>query len=192
MALSSITKLEAVNSMLSSIGEAPINQLDEATVDSAIAVATLDEVSRNVQAIGWHFNTDSDFPLAKNADGTITLSSDIVRIDVDSLFYPSVDVVQRNGKLYDRKNHTYVFTIDLKAEIIRLLDWDDLPQPFKAYAVAKAARIFQQRMVGSNDLSQQLAQDELTALVVLKEFEGDTADYNIFDAYDVAKVLQRF
>lgn len=178
--------------MLSSIGEAPINQLDEATVDSAIAVATLDEVSRNVQAIGWHFNTDSDFPLAKNTDGTITVSSDIVRIDVDQNLYPSVDVVQRNGKLYDRKNHTYVFTIDLKAEIVRLMEWDDLPQPFRAYITAKAARIFQQRMVGSNDLSQQLAQDEMTALVVLKEFEADTADHNIFDAYDVAKVLQRF
>lgn len=191
MALSSLSKLEAVNSMLSAIGEAPINQLDEATVDSAIAVATLDEVSRNVQSIGWHFNTDSDFPLAKNTDGTITVSSDIVRIDVDSNTYPSVDVVQRNGLLYDRKNHTNVFKLDLKAEIIRLLDWDDLPQPFKAYVTAKAARIFQQRMVGSDEIGKQLTQDELNALVILREFDGDTGDYNIFDAYDVAKVLQR-
>lgn len=178
--------------MLTAIGEAPINQLDEATVDSAVAVATLDETSRNVQAIGWHFNTEPDFPLAKNEDGTITVSSDIVRIDVDSNQYPSVDVVQRNGKLYDRKNHTYTFTIELKAEIIRLLDWDELPHPFRAYVTAKAARIFQQRMVGSNELSQQLAQDELTALIVLKQFESDTADHSIFDSYDVAKVLQRF
>ncbi len=177
--------------MLSSIGEAPINQLDEATVDSAIAVSTLDEVSRNVQSIGWHFNTDSDFPLAKSVDGTIPVTSDIVRIDVDSNTYPSVDVVQRSGFLYDRKNHTNVFTIDLKAEIIRLLDWDDLPHPFKAYVTAKAARIFQQRMVGSDELGKQLAQDEINALVILREFDGDTGDYNIFDAYDVAKVLQR-
>jgi len=191
MALSSISKLEAVISMLSSIGEAPINQLNEATVDSAIAVATLDEVSRNVQSIGWHFNTDSDFPLAKNADGTVTISSDIVRVDIDSALYPSVDVVQRNGLLYDRKNHTNVFTIELKAEIIRLLDWDDLPQPFRAYVTAKAARILQQRMVGSTEIGSQLAQDEINALVALREFDGDTGDYNIFDAYDVAKVLQR-
>lgn len=186
------TKLEAINSMLSAIGEAPINQLDEGTVDSAIAVSTLDEANRNVQSIGWHCNTEVDFPVARASDGTITLSSDIIRIDVDKSRYPDVDVVQRNGKLYDKKNHTYVFTSDLKAEIIRLLDWDDLPQPLRSYMTAKATRIFQQRMVGSNELSAQLQQDEMTALVVLKEFEGDTGDFNVFDTYDVSRVLERW
>lgn len=185
------TKLEAINSMLASIGEAPINKLDQATVDSSIAKSTLDEVIRSVQAHGWHFNTDKNFPLARATDNSIPLSSDILRVDVDQWTYPDVDVVQRSGKLYDRKNHTYTFSQDLKAEVVRLLDWDDMPQPLRTYCTAKAARMFQQRMVGSNELSAQLQQDELTALVNLKEFEMDTADYNIFDAYEVARVLDR-
>lgn len=185
------TKLEAINSMLSAIGEAPINKLDENTVDSTIATSTLEEVNRNVQSFGWHFNSEKDYPLEKADDGTIPISSDILRVDVDERTYSDIDVVQRNGKLYDKKNHTYTFKIDLKADIIRLLEWDDLPQPFRAYVIAKATRIFQQRMVGATDLASPLAQDEVSALVNLREFEMDTADYNVFDNFDVAKVLIR-
>jgi hypothetical protein len=191
MSLALQTKLEAVNSMLSAIGEAPINSLDQPTVDSSIAQSTLNGVIRSVQSHAWHFNNDKDFPLARATDNTIPLSNDILRIDVDELVYPNVDVVQRSGKLYDKLNHTYTFTQDLKAEIVRLLDWDDLPQPFRTYCTAKAARIFQQRMVGSGELGNQLQQDELTALANLKEFEMDTADYNVFGVWDVARVMQR-
>jgi len=191
MSLSLQTKLEAVNSMMSAIGEAPINSLDQPTVDSAIAQSTLDEVIRSVQSYGWHFNTDKDFPLARATDNSIPLSNDILRIDVDENVYPNVDVVQRSGKLYDRKNHTYSFSQDLKGEIVRLLDWDDLPQPFRSYCTAKASRIFQQRMVGSAELGNQLQQDEISAMVNLKEFELDTADHSIFGVWDVARVLQR-
>lgn len=186
------TKLEAVNTMLSCIGESPINSLEEGTVDSVIAQSTLDEVSRNVQAAGWHCNTDSDFPLQRDVNNEIPLTSDIVRVDVDSVRYPNVDVVQRSGKLYDRKNHTFTFSDDLKAEIIRILEWDDLPQPLRSFITAKATRMFQQRVVGSNELSQQLAQDEMTALISLREFEADTGDFNVFDTYDVARVLERW
>ena len=185
------TRLEAINSMLSAIGEAPINQLDENTVDSTVASSTLDEVNRNVQAYGWHFNSEKDFPLELASDGTIPIAPDILRVDVDEQTYSDIDVVQRSGKLYDKKNHTYTFKSDLKADIIRLLDWDDLPQPFRAYVIAKATRIFQQRLVGSSELTQQLTQDELSTLVNLREFEMDTADYNVFDNFDVAKVLIR-
>ncbi len=178
--------------MLSSIGEAPINQIDEATVDSAIALATLDEATRNTQAIGWHCNTDSDFPLTLAVDGTIPISSDIIRVDVDKDRYPNIDVVQRSGKLYDRKNHTFTFTEAPKADVVRLLEWDDLPQPFRTFITAKAARVFQQRMVGSTELSQQLQQDELTALVIMKQFDAETGDFNVFDTYDVARVLERW
>jgi hypothetical protein len=186
------SKLEAINSMLACIGESPINSLDEGTVDSVIAQSTLDEVSRNVQATGWHCNTDSDFPLVRDTNNEIPLTQDIVRVDVDSIRYPNVNVVQRSGKLYDRKNHTFTFNDDLKAEVIRILEWDDLPQPFRTFITAKAARMFQQRVVGSNELSQQLAQDEMTALVALREFEADTGDFNVFDHYDVARVLERY
>lgn len=191
MSLALTSRLEAVNSMLMSIGEAPINQLDGLTVDASIAEATLDEVSRAVQSIGWHFNTEKDFPLTRSVDNRIPLTSDIVRIDLVSHEYINIDAVQRNGFLYDRKNHTYTFDKDLKAEVVRLLGWDDLPQPARSYIMVKATRMFQTRVVGSDTLAGQLGADELSALVVLKEFDADTADHTVFDNYSVAQVLDR-
>lgn len=191
MSLALTSRLEAVNSMLMSIGEAPINQLDGLTVDASIAEATLDEVSRAVQSIGWHFNTEKDFPLVRSLDNRIPLTSDIVRVDLVAHEYINIDAVQRNGFLYDRKNHTYTFDKDLKAEVVRLLDWDDLPQPARSYIIVKATRMFQTRVVGSDTLAGQLAADELSSLVVLKEFDADTADHTVFDNYSVAQVLDR-
>jgi len=198
MALTLLTQLDAVNTMLSCIGESPLTTLTSPpTSDATIAISMLDEVNRNTQSIGWFFNTEYNVPMTRAGDGTISLTTDIVRIDVDKTLYPSIDVVQKGSSptafyLYDKKNRTNIFTSDFKAEIIRLLDWDNLPQAFRTYITYKAARMFQQRVVGSNELSQQLAQDELNALVALREYDGDTADNNIFDAYDVSKVLQRF
>jgi len=191
MSLSLTSRLEAVNSMLMSIGEAPINQLDGLTVDASIAEATLDEVSRAVQSIGWHFNTEKNFPLSRSIDNKIPLTSDIVRVDLSAYEYINIDAVQRNGFLYDRKNHTYTFDTDLKAEVVRLLDWDDLPQPARSYIMVKATRMFQTRVVGSDTLAGQLAADELSSLVVFKEFDADTADHTVFDNYSVAEVLDR-
>jgi len=192
MALSLSTKLDAVNTMLTAIGESPINQLGGATtVDADIAEQTLDQVSRDVQSIGWHFNTDKEFPLVRDMDNKIPVTDDIVRIDVSKYDYPSVDVAQRGSFLYDRKNHTYEFSADLTGEIVRIFDWTYLPQPFRSYITIKAARILQTKMVGSDTLHNQLAADELSALSILKEFEADTADYSIFDVYDVASVLDR-
>ena len=43
------TKLEAVNTMLSTIGEAPVNNLSSGLVDAETAETILNNVSRSVQ-----------------------------------------------------------------------------------------------------------------------------------------------
>jgi hypothetical protein len=192
MALSITSKLNAINWMLSSVGEAPINQLGGATtVDADVAEQTLDEISRQVQSVGWHFNIEKQVPLARAVDKRIPVSSDIVSVDIVKNDYPYIDVIQRGGFLYDKKNHTYYFDYDLKADIVRLLDWDYLPQPFKTYITTKATRVFQTKVVGSESLSNQLAVDEASAFAALREYEADTGDYSVFDNYDVASVLDR-
>jgi hypothetical protein len=192
MALSITSKLNAINWMLSSIGEAPINQLGGVTtVDADVAEQTLDEISRQIQSIGWHFNSEKQVPISRGTDMRIPVSSDIVSIDIVKNDYPYIDVIQRGGYLYDKKNHTYFFDYDLKVDIVRLLDWDYLPQPFKTYITTKATRVFQTKVVGSENLSNQLAVDEASAFAALREYESDTGDYSVFDNYDVASVLDR-
>lgn len=52
------TELDAINLILSSIGEAPVNSLTESeSIDVDNARSLLDTVSRNIQRQGWQFNT---------------------------------------------------------------------------------------------------------------------------------------
>ena len=185
-----LTELEAVNVMLSVIGEAPVNTLQgAATVDVIQAKAVLQQVSREVQSVGWHFNTERDYPLLPDVNGNIVLASNMVLVDADT--EPDIDVAQRGNKLYDRKGHTFKFSQSIKAEVIYLLAFEDLPQVARQFIVIRAARIFQDRMVGSDTLHGFTEADEKKAWADLKELEGDTGDYTIFDSWDVSRTLWR-
>ena len=84
MAQSSTTELEAVNTILSTIGEAPLNSLSGSLpVDGTIAKNVLSEVSREVQSQGWHFNTHYKVTLSRDTNNKIPLATNIVRVEVD-------------------------------------------------------------------------------------------------------------
>ncbi|MBK8189213.1 MAG: hypothetical protein IPK79_02050 [Vampirovibrionales bacterium] len=186
-----LTELEAVNVMLSVIGEAPINTLTgAATVDVIQAKAILSQVSREVQTVGWHFNSEKEYPLVPDINQEITLATNMVRVDADQ--YPELDVVQRGLRLYNRKDHTFKFDKTVKAEIVFLLSFEEIPQTARQFIVIRAARIFQDRMVGSEVLHGFTAVDEQKALADLKDAEGDTGDYTIFDHYDAYRPLDRW
>ena len=63
MSLATTTKLEAVNTMLGVIGETPVNTLGGTSrpVSVVSAESVLDEVNREVQSRGGHFNTEHDY-----------------------------------------------------------------------------------------------------------------------------------
>ncbi len=83
MALSPTTELEAINTMLTSIGEQPIqNDNDLAGLsDASIAQQILSNVSRAIQSRGWVFNTDLDVSMKPDQYGEITLDDTILRVD---------------------------------------------------------------------------------------------------------------
>jgi len=199
MAGTRTSELEAVNTMLSAVGEPPINSLDDQkNADAAIANNILTEISREVQTQGWHFNTQRDMTLSPDSTTKyITLPASVVRADIDhastnsTLSADDRDVAQRGSRLFDRKNNTYEFTTDVKAEIIYVLDWDELPEPAHRYITVRAARIFQDRMVGSQAHHSFSQMDEFRSLALLKEFESDTAEHSIFDNYDIFRIVSR-
>jgi len=55
----------------------------------------------------------------------------------------------------------------------------------------RAARIFQDRMVGSQAHHAFSQEDEVRARALLREFEMDTGDYSIFDNYDTFNIVAR-
>jgi len=191
--LSATTELEAVNSMLTTIGESPVSSLDNNGIaDAAIAQQILQEVSREVQGRGWHFNTEVEFPLSPTfPEKEIKLPENVLEVDTvgtDS----RIEVVQRGKRLYNRKENTYQFDRTLKVNMTIQLPFDDLPQYAREYISVRAARVFQKRTVGSAELDSFTGQDEARMLVHLENAEARTADLNVFnDNYSILRVLDR-
>tara|TARA_R100000951_G_scaffold16193_2_gene12755 strand:- start:7 stop:615 length:609 start_codon:yes stop_codon:yes gene_type:complete len=193
MAIAKTSRLEAVNTMLSVIGEAPVNDLtsSSATADVIMAVNVLDEVSREIQTHGWHFNRETLVQFVPNESNEIVLSPSIAEVDIEPLESGNKEYVQRGGRLYNKTDHTFTIPNQLKATVVYVLDWDDLPQAARNYFMIRASRKFQDRVVGSEKHHSFNQQDEYQALVALKAAEARTGDFTIFDNYDVSRLLDR-
>lgn len=193
------TTLEAVNIMLSTIGESPVNSLSSGLVDAETAQTILNTTSKAVQAEGWHFNSELAVRYAPDSTGVIILPSNILRADAtkgsgtehtDSLGKP-LDLVQRGLKMYDRRNHTFNLGKTVELDVIIELDFEELPEIARRYITIRAGRTFHDRVLGSQALHGFQEKDEDRAYFELRSAEGDTADYTIFDNYDVYRVLDR-
>lgn len=156
------TELDAINTLLATIGETPINSLVGALpADVAVAVNTLRETLLEVQLEGWHFNTEEDYPLVPTQDGQIHIAPSIFRVSLNDP--DGRDVVQRGNRLYDRANHSYRFTEEITATVSMVLPFDDLPGAFRHYVTIRAARRFQDRTVGADSLHAYTERDEAFA-----------------------------
>ena len=77
------TELEAVNTILSTIGEAPLNSLSGSLpVDGTMAKNVLSEISREVQSAGWHFNTHYKSTLTRDTNNNIPVATSFRRKDL--------------------------------------------------------------------------------------------------------------
>ena len=181
--------------MLSTIGESPVNSLTSGLVDADTAETILNEVSRSVQAHGWNFNSEPDYTVAADTSGNVVLPTEILRADLANSVtkYRSTkqEYVQRGNKMYDKIKHSFNIGTPLKLDVVVLLDFEVCPEVARRYVTVKAARIFQERVVGSDSLSAMNRNDEQEALFSLREMEGDNGDYNIFDDYGTTRVLDR-
>lgn len=189
MPTAAITKLEAINEILSSIGSAPVNSLSSnVTRDVSMAINILDNTSRDVQSQGWSFNTEYNVKYYPDSSGNIF-------IDTDVLFADDVDnigVVARGVQLYDTVNNTYIFSGPVSLNIVRYLDFEKLPQVARAYIAARAATIFQDRVQGSGIQHNFLKAKELDVYKKLLIAEGLSSDANmIYDSPDSAEIVNR-
>ena len=190
----STSELEAVNTILSAIGEAPVNSLTGTLpIDATQAQNLLKEISRETQSWGWHFCTFYDYTLSLDVDSKIPLAVNIMRVDLDINKYSpaTYNVIKRGGFLFNKKDNTYVFDKALDAEVILFLPFDELPENARRYITIRAARIFQDRLLGANTLHGFGIVDEQNAMAVLKQEEMDTADHSIFNNLDSYSIINR-
>jgi len=151
--------------------------------DVAIALNTLREVSREVQAEGWTFNKEYDYPITPNASNQILIPNNVLQMDLNRNYTQNInrDSVNRGGKLYDRTAHSYTWEDEtVYVDIIWELDWGNIPEPVQAFIVARAASIVSSRIIGDTNQFQMLQQKEAFARSMAIEYECNQGDYSYF------------
>lgn len=173
------TKLDAVNIILSNIGQAPVVNLESGNPLVETAELVLDEVSRTVQSEGWVFNTEYHYPFIPNGDDNIVIPDNVLAIDTPDLDQHMVQI--REGKLYNRTDHTYTWTeAKVELDVVWLFDFDDIPEAFKNYITVRAANVFAGRSVGSREAVRFGQAEELQARSGALEYDTQQGDYNVF------------
>ena len=174
-------ELPAVNQILQSCGQAPVTTLDQTNPDVAIAYQTLLEVSREVQAEGWSFNKEYHYEMTPDTNNEILIPSNVLQIDLtDNAANMDKDMIRRNGKFYDKANHTYTFTEKVECDITWLFDWVDIPVPIADFITARAATVVSSRIVGDGNQYQILQQKEAFTRASAMEYECNQGDYTYF------------
>lgn len=183
--LTPLTELDAVNEMLMSIGQAPVNTLSVSGIqDVNIAKAELAKVNRFVQLYGFAFNTDRDYVLSPDVGGQVATPAGILRIvPMD----PRAKLVQRRHPtkgmcVWDAANLTWNFATSVPFEITWGFAFEDLPESARYFIAIAAARKFQKRIIGSAELDGYNKEDEEKAWAILIRDERRTRDTNLFEA----------
>ena len=186
------TELDAVNQILSSVGQAPVTTLDQQNPEVAIALNTLREANKQVQAEGWTFNTEHHYELTGDANTfEITYPTNALQIDTTrSQHFDDYDPVRRGGKLYDRHKHTFLWKNDdgtaktIQVDVIWYFDFTEVPIAVQQYITARACVMSALKMVGDSELVQLLQQQEINTRAAALEYETSQGDYSMFGFKD--------
>ena len=194
------TELSSVNSILAAIGQAPISRLyrsekmkcsgvdypetlEYINPEIAFVHHLLMEVNVDVQNEGWVFNREDHYPLLPDEKGHIHIPNNVLRMDVsEGQVRRTTDVVRREGKLYDKLNHTYEFNISqpIHFDIVWKFDYEDIPSIFKRYITTRASGRAAAQMVSNPQLVQLLGQQESQARAACMEYECNQGDHTFF------------
>ena len=184
------TKLDAVNLMLASIGQSPVNTLTGTLPkDVNKAVVALDSALREVLTQGWSFNSDTEYEMA--VDGTFRIAVPASSLQIDPTygqdFVPRYDSNSPAGMfLYDRdKNSFNEFVTAVKVDIVWAFEFEQIPQHARQYVATKAARKYQQGIMASAILHQFTRDDESEAYATFRRVEKRQKKFNI-NRYSVA------
>ena len=190
MMISGNTELEAVNAILFTIGESPVNSLEATTsVDVINARTLLTAESRKVQDQGWTFNTQEGvFIPSDSFSKMIPWRSNWLRVMDGSSGSP---YTRRSGNLYDRTSRTDLFPSGVTVELIEEVPFDELPYCFQTYITCKAARRFNGGSFGDPNTDTEIARQEQEAKIACNEYELDYGKYSIFTDAHVQGLLGR-
>ena len=178
------TELSAVNAILGAIGQSPVTSINKTNPEIGFIYNLLRDANVDLQAEGWHFNTEKHVTYTPDSNGKIAIGNDILKMDTtDGWVDRTHDVVKRNGYLYDKQSHSDDFSGHsggIKLDIVKLISYEDLPEVFKRYIIHKASVRAATQLVGNAQLAQLLAQQEALSRAAVMEYECNQGNHTMF------------
>lgn len=172
------TKLEAINTMLSCVGQSPLKSLEGTKSFYTItAEQILEEESKRVLLTGWDFNTDINYQLTPDVNKHIKITEDMLLVQHQEIYRNRY--VTRYSKIYDKLKHTYEIENPLLCKIIWDFPYEELPENFRTYIKMSAAYKFCKRVLGSETACVYTKEDVTEAYNDLLNYELETGNYSI-------------
>lgn len=186
-----MTKLQAVNICLNSVGASSVEDVDAGGPDAQMAADLIEETSAYIQSEGWTWNREV-FKLVPDKDKHIYLPANTINVDSVGVS-KNIDVIQRGQRLYNKAENSYEFPqTEIYVECIMALPWTDLPQAVRIFIAASSALVFQQRILSSESLDKFLEQKAKDAWIKIVRADMRDADYNMLkDNWSTASVVER-
>lgn len=176
-----LTELDVVNSCLGTLGELPVNALDDEHPLIAAARKVFKEVCYREQARQWWFNTEI-INLKPDTEKFIYVPADAIRCDpVDD----SKNFIQRGRRMYDPTpgRNTYEMLGDLQCWLVRFIPFEDLPVP-AAIAISYATQLnFMQSYDADGNKYQQIGRNYQDAYMILNAEHIRNSDTNLLQRH---------
>jgi hypothetical protein len=169
--------LTVINSMLGTMGEAPLNAIDDPHPYRGACVSILNTADRELQARGWWFNREALTLQPGALDSSIYLPGDTINVRT-----PCRNYVQRYRRLYNLDGGTYTFTENVDVTLIRLVPFEHSPELYAGYAAAEAVLRFQKRYDGDSTKTRQLLEEVREARIAANAEETTQAQANLIDS----------
>ena len=184
------TKLAAVNTIISNIGQAPVTTLETGNPLVEMAEQILAEISRSVQSEGWVFNTEFHYPFGRDGNKFIRIPTNVLALDTAKHHKNRATI--RNNQLYDKVNHTFVWDTDMELDVIWLFSFEELPEAFKNYITIRSANVFAGRSIGSTEAVKFGEREEIFARASALEHDTQQGDYTVFADKDNDQSYQSY
>lgn len=160
-----VTKLTVVNACLASMGEEPINSLAEVNAFVSSALFALENANLNEQSEGWYFNKEQ-VELVPDVNGEYHVPHDV--LDLDTMSNPGWMTIRKNKLFTTAGGKTYTGTGPMCCNVIRLLDFEDLPFIGKRLVKAATVILFQQSYDGDAVKIKEAEDEYSTARILCK------------------------
>lgn len=183
-----LTELDAVNKILSSIGEDSISTLliADDLADAASALGKLREISRQVQAGGWHCNSQQDVTLSINGNNEFTVPVNTLKVDSTGVDKWTNVSMRRNTAdtsfvLYDHEENalTWSSRTTMLVDITYYLPFGQLTPMLQHYIMYRAGHEFQKTSLGSVVLWEFTKEDVAVSLAEAEAEESENEDTNV-------------